>query len=243
VPTTFPQGYAYAQHKPWFLRSAAEFRPDPPPSLKSALWARDYNESKSVGSLSSTVRTAQQTDFARFWATSLPDVFIGVVRSYATTPGRDVTRNARLYAVVTAAMNDAEIAEQDAKYHYQFWRPITAIRNGDIDGNTATERDANWQPLLVTPLNPEYPCGNCVFASVVVTVLRAEAGGKPLPILSTVSNTAPGERRQWSRPEDLVREVSEARIVAGVHYRNSTEVGNRLGEKVGSVVAAAYALR
>jgi hypothetical protein len=243
VPTTFPLGYAFAQHRPWFMKSAAQFRPEPPPPLKSALWARDYNEIKVLGSATSTVRTPEQDAIARFWATSLPDVHMGVVRSVASAPGREVTRNARLYAVVTAAMNDAEIAVLEAKYHYSFWRPITAIRNGDRDDNSATERDPDWTPLIVTPLHPEYPCAHCVIAATIATVIRAEAGPEPLPTLKTTSNTAPGVTRQWTRTEDVVKEVSEGRILDGVHYRNSTEVGNRMGAQVGALVAAAYGLR
>lgn len=243
VPTTFPLGYAFAQHRPWFMKSAAQFRPGPPPALTSALWARDYNEIKAVGSATSTVRTPEQTEIARFWATALPDVHMGVVRSVATVPGREVTRNARLYATVTAALNDGEIAVLEAKYHYSFWRPITAIRNGDRDDNPATERDPDWTPLIVTPLHPEYPCAHCLIASLIATVIRADAGREPLPTLKTTSNTAPGVTRQWTRPEDLVKEVSEGRILDGVHYRNSTEVGNRMGAQIGALVAAAYGLR
>jgi len=243
VPTTIPQGWAFAQHKPWFMQSAAQLRPAAPPSLKSSLWARDYNEIKALGSVSSTARTPEQTAIARFWASSLPDIYIGVARSVSAVAGRNVTRNARLYAAITAGMNDAEIAVQDAKYHYNFWRPITAIRNGDRDDNAATERDADWTPLTTTPLNPEYPCGNCVYASLLATIIRADAGSMALPTVSTVSNTAPGVTRQWSRLGDLVTEVSTARICAGVHFRNSTEVGNRLGEQVGKLVVAAYALQ
>lgn len=242
VPTTFPLGYAFAQHRPWFMKSAAQFRPGPPPALSSALWARDYNEIKAVGSATSTVRTAEQTAIARFWATSLPDVHMGVVHSVASAPGREVTRNARLYAAVTAAMNDGEIAVLEAKYHYSFWRPITAIRNGDRDDNPATERDADWTPLIATPLHPEYPCAHCMIASLIATVIRADAGRDPVPTLKTTSNTAPGVTRQWTRTEDVVKEVSEARILDGVHYRNSTEVGNRMGEQIGALVAAAYQL-
>jgi hypothetical protein len=168
---------------------------------------------------------------------------MGVVHSVAIAAGREVTRNARLYAAVTAAMNDAEIAVLEAKYHYNFWRPITAIRNGDRDGNPATERDPDWTPLIATPLHPEYPCAHCVIASTIATVIRAEVGRGPLPILISTSNTAPGVSRQWTRTEDVVKEVSEARILDGVHYRNSTEVGNRMGAQVGALVAAAYGLR
>jgi hypothetical protein len=242
VPTTFPLGYAFAQHKPWFMKSVSQFRPGPPPTLTSALWARDYNEIKAIGSATSTVRTLEQTDIARFWATSLPDIHMGVVRSVDTAPGREVTRNARLYAVVAAAMNEVEIAVLEAKYHYQFWRPITAIRNGDRDNNPKTDRDPDWTPLIVTPLNPEYPCGNCAVAAMVVAVIRAEAGSEPLPTLKTTSNTARGVTRQWTHTEDLVRELSEGRIYDGVHFRNSTEVGNRMGAQIGKLVAAAYRL-
>jgi len=242
VPTTFPLGYAVAQHRPWFMKSAAQFRPGPPPALNSALWARDYNEIKAIGSATSTVRTAEQTGIARFWATALPDVHMGVVRSVAVAPGRDVTRNARLYAVVTAALNEAEIAVFEAKYHYQFWRPITALRNGDRDDNAATERDPEWAPMIVTPVQPEYPCAHCMIAATIATIIRIEAGREPLPGLSSTSNTAPGVTRRWTRTEDVVREVSEARIYDGVHYRHSTEVGNRMGEQVGALVAAAFRL-
>ena len=243
VPTTIPTGWSLGQYRPWFMKSAAQFRPGPPPALKSALWARDYNEIKAVGSATSTVRTAEQTEIARFWATALPDIHLGLARSLATAPGREVTRNARLYAAVTAAMNETETAVFEAKYHYLFWRPITAIRNGDRDGNSATERDADWTPLIVTPMQPEYPCAHCMLASSVTTVLRAEAGGKSALSLSTTSNTAPGVTRRWASTDAVVQEVSGARIWGGVHYRTSTEVGNRMGEQVGELVAAAYGLR
>jgi hypothetical protein len=222
VPTTFPLGYAFAQHRPWFMKSAAQFRPGPPPALTSALWARDYNEIKLIGSVTSKVRTAEQTAVARFWATALPDVHMGIIHSVAIAPGREVTRNARLY---------------------NFWRPITAIRNGDRDGNPATERDPDWTPLIATPLHPEYPCAHCVIAATIAAVIRADVGSAPLPTLTSTSNTAPGVKRQWRRTEDVVKEVSEARILDGVHYRNSTEVGNRMGMQVGALVAAAYGLR
>jgi hypothetical protein len=243
VPTTIPTGWSLGQHRPWFMKSAAQFRPAPPPALKSALWARDYNEIKAVGSGTSTVRTAEQAEIARFWATALPDVHLGLARSVATAPGRDVTRNARLYAAVTAAMNETETSVFEAKYHYLFWRPITAIRNGDRDDNAATERDADWTPLIATPMQPEYPCAHCMLAASIATVLRAEGGGSPALQLSTTSNTAPGVTRRWTSTQAVVQEVSMARIWGGVHYRNSTEVGNRMGEQVGELVAAAYGLR
>ncbi|GAC1699878.1 MAG: vanadium-dependent haloperoxidase [Steroidobacteraceae bacterium] len=242
VPTTIPTGWALPQQRPWFLQSAAQLRPGPPPPLTSALWARDYNELRAVGGTASTSRTAEQTSIARFWATALPDIHVGLVRSVAVAPGREVTRNARLYAAAAAAMNETEIAVFEAKYHYLFWRPITAIRNGDRDGNDATERDADWVPLITTPMQPEYPCAHCMLAATLATVIRAENGGNAKISLSTTSNTAPGVTRRWSSTEELVQEVSMARIWAGVHYRYSTEVGNHMGEQVGALVAAAYGL-
>ena len=242
VPTTVPTGWSVGQHRPWFMKSAAQFRPGPPPALTSTLWARDYNEIKTLGSATSTVRTAEQTEIARFWATALPDIHIGVVRSVATAPGREVTRNARLYAAAVAAMNEVEIAVFEAKYYYQFWRPITAIRNGDRDDNPATERDADWVPLVATPMQPEYPCAHCMLASVIATVIRADAGGSPAVNLSTTSNTLRGVTRRWTSTEDLVHEVSMARVWAGVHFRNSCEVGTRMGARVGALVATAYSL-
>ena len=242
VPTTIPTGWSLGQHRPWFMKSPAEFRPGPPPALKSAVWARDYNEIKAVGSATSTVRTPEQTEIARFWATALPDIHLGLARSVAIAPGREVTRNARLYAAVTAAMNETETAVFEAKYHYLFWRPITAIRNGDRDDNAATERDPEWVPLIVTPMQPEYPCAHCMLAAAITTVLRAEAGGNSALNLSTTSNTARGVTRRWTSTDAVVQEVSMARIWAGVHYRTSTEVGNHMGEQVGALVARAYGL-
>jgi hypothetical protein len=135
-------------------------------------------------------------------------------------------------------MDDALIAVFDAKYHYMFWRPFTAIRNGDIDGNDATERDATWLPLIDTPMHPEYPCAHCIVASAVGSVLAVEIGNGPSPVLRSRSPTAPGIERTWNNVDDFVAEVAVARIYDGVHYRNSTEVGTAMGKKVGSLVAA-----
>jgi hypothetical protein len=140
-------------------------------------------------------------------------------------------------------MNEVEIAVFEAKYYYQFWRPITAIRNGDRDNNPATERDADWVPLVATPMQPEYPCAHCMLAAVIATVIRADAGGSSAVNLSTTSNTLRGVTRRWTSTEDLVQEVSLARIWAGVHFRNSCEVGTRMGRQVGALVASAYSLR
>jgi hypothetical protein len=126
----------------------------------------------------------------------------------------------------------------DAKYAYQFWRPFTAIRNGDQDGNDATERDPAWLPFIETPMHPEYPCAHCTAAGAYGAVLLAEIGNGPTPRLSGTSPTLPGATRTWASVADFVQEVSNARIYDGVHYRNSAEVGSALGRKVGELAVS-----
>jgi len=135
------------------------------------------------------------------------------------------------------AMDDGLIAVFDAKYTYNFWRPITAIRNADLDGNDATERDAGWTPFIDTPMHPEYPCAHCIVSASLGAVLDAEIGGGPMPKLSSASPTAGGAVRTWTSVGDFTREVAEARICDGVHYRNSAEVGTAMGKKIGEVAA------
>ena len=240
VPTVIPAVPHWPQRKPWLMTSSAQFRPGPPPTLTSEVWARDYAEIKALGSKNSTRRTAEQTEIARFWEATAPPIYHGVVRSVATVPGREVTQNARLFAAVTQAADDALIAVFDAKYHYNFWRPVTAIRNGDLDGNDATERDPSWTPFIDTPMHPEYPCAHCILSSAVGTVLQAEIGTGPMPTLTTTSVTAKGAARSWTKIDDFMQEVANARIYDGVHYRNSTEVGTAMGKQVGELVVAKY---
>jgi hypothetical protein len=240
VPTVIPVAPQWPQRKPWLMTSPAQFRPGPPPPLTSELWARDYNEIKALGGKSSMRRTAEQTEIARFWEATLPPIYHGIVRSVANVSGREVTQNARLFAAVTQATDDALIAVLDAKYHYNFWRPITAIRNGDIDGNDATERDPSWTPFIDTPMHPEYPCAHCIVSATVGTVLQAEIGAGPMPTLTTTSYTAKGAARSWARIDEFMQEVAQARIYDGVHYRNSTEVGTAMGKQIGELAAAKY---
>jgi hypothetical protein len=238
VTTILPDLAQWPGRKPWLLDRADQFRPGPPPSLTSAVWARDYNEIKALGGRQSTQRTAEQTAIARFWEARVPNVYLPVVLSVATTPGREPTRNARLLAVATQAMDDTLIAVTDAKFHYNFWRPITAIRNGDRDDNDATERDASWVPFIDTPMHPEYPCAHCALSGAVATVLEAEIGGGTMPTLRATSPTAPGMERSWTTFEAFKQEVANARIYDGVHFRNSTEVGTAMGKKIGELAAA-----
>ena len=235
VPTLIPAVPHWGKRTPWVMASPDQFRPAPPPSLTSATWARDYNEVKALGSKNSTQRTPEQTAIAKFWEATAPVVYWPVARSVANAPGRDVTDNARLLAVAAMAMDDALTAVFDAKYTYTFWRPITAIRNGELDGNDATVAEPGWTPFIDTPVHPEYPCAHCIVSSALGAVLVAEIGTGPVPKLSSASSTAGGAVRTWSSVDDFTQEVSMARILDGVHYRNSTEVAMAMGKKIGEL--------
>jgi len=240
VPTVIPAVAHWGKRRPWAMSRGDQFRPAGPPALTSQTWARDYNEIKALGSRNSTVRTAEQTAIAKFWEATLPSVYWPIARSVAVAPGREVTDNARFLAVAGMAMDDALIAVFDAKYTYNLWRPVTAIRNGDLDGNDATERDAGWTPFIDTPMHPEYPCAHCIVAGSLAAVLAAEIGAGPTPTLRSASYTAGGAVRTWTSTSAFAQEVALARIYDGVHYRYSTEVGSEMGRKVGELAVRSF---
>lgn len=241
VPTAVAAVPQWAQRRPWLMASPSQFRPAPPPALTSDTWARDYNEVKLVGARASTQRTPAQTDAARFWEYTGPAIYLGALRSVAEQPGRDLMRNARLYAAVAQAMDDAIIAVWDAKYHYGYWRPVTAIRNGDTDGHDATVRDAGWNALLESPLHPEYPSGHGILAGAMVGVLQAEFGGRaPQAPIATASPSVQGAVRRWGSLDEFLREVGDARVWAGIHYRTSVETASEMGRRIGQLAAARW---
>ena len=239
VTTTFPIGTQWGSVTPWVMEHGSQFRPAPPPALSSAEWAADYNEIKEIGAKKSARRSSEQTEVARFWTITGPQSFDPIVRQLATTPGRSLSQNARLFALVEMAVADSYIAVFDAKYTFNFWRPITAIRNGDIDGNDATARDPGWEPLIDTPLHPEYPCAHCINSGAARAVLESEFGTGPNP-LTMSSTTAPGVVHKWASIAEYAEEVSLARIYGGIHYRNSTVVGKAMGKKLGELAVQNY---
>ena len=234
VTTTLPIGTQWASMTPWMVEHASQFHPARPPALSSAEWTADYNEVKEIGGKKSARRTSEQTEIGYFWAMGGPQAIDPIPRQLAAAPGRSLSQNARLFALVEMAVEDSHIALYEAKYSFNFWRPITAIRNGDIDGNEATTLDPGWEPLIDTPLRPEYPCGHCVTSSAVRAVLEAEFGTGP-HLLMITSSTAPGIVHTWGSIAEYAEEVSAARIYGGVHYRNSTVVGKAMGKKIGEL--------
>jgi hypothetical protein len=158
------------------------------------------------------------------------------VRQLAGARNLDLLDSARFMALIAVAKSDAFVAVFDAKYHYDFWRPITAIRNGDLDDHPGTERDATWQPLEATPMHPEYPCAHCIQSGSVASVVKAVLGTVDIAEVAMTSPTAPGVTHRWTNLDAYTDEVANARIWAGFHYRFSTRVGTDMGHRIGEYV-------
>jgi hypothetical protein len=229
APTVAPQ---WPGVKPFAMTSGSQFRPEGPVALTSKEWTVDYNEIKDLGGHNSSKRSAQQSENARFWLASGGNIYYPVVRGIHESKKLNLIEGARLYALMAVARADALIAVFDAKYHYDFWRPVTAIRNGDMDDNPATERDATWTPIAETPMHPEYPCAHCTLAGSMTGVVEA-LFGTPDVRVSTTSPTLTGVTHSWTNMRALDTEVAEARIWAGFHYRFSVRVGQNMGRKIG----------
>jgi hypothetical protein len=236
VPTPITASSMWPNVKPFAMTSPSQFRPQPPIPLAGEEWAADYNEIRNLGGKNSTKRTARQTEDGRFWLITGPASYYPIVRQLVVAKKMDVIDSARFMALASTAAADAYIAVFDAKYHYDFWRPITAIRNGDIDDNPATELDAIWQPIDNTPMHPEYPCAHCITSAAVAAVIEAALGSAEIPEVSMTSPTAPGVSHRWTNVWAYADEVSMARIYAGFHYRFSTRVGQDMGRKIGRLV-------
>jgi len=235
--TLFQYGWEVSGIKPMALTSAQQFRPGPYPDLKSETWTKDYNEIKELGERDSTKRTAQQTEDARFWLTSGPIITHQILRQIVQAKNMSVLDSARFMAVVAVAEFDAAVAVLEAKWHYLFWRPMTAIRNGDIDDNPATERDATWMPIDPTPPHPEYPCAHCITSGAMSGAIKRMLDTAEIPEVALTASTAPGVTHRFTNIDAINAEVSTARIYAGFHYRYSTVVGSEMGQQVGDYVA------
>jgi hypothetical protein len=236
VPTAITINSMWPDMKPFAIAKGSQFRPKPPVAFDSAEWATDYNEIKDYGGQRSTKRTDQQTETARFWLVGAPAAYHPFIRQLVTAKQMNVVDSARFMAFVALGLNDAFIAVLDAKYHYNFWRPITAIRNGDIDGNPATAGEATWQPIANTPMHPEYPCAHCILSGTVAGIVKTALGSTDIPEIAVTSPTAPGVTHRFTDMTAYTEEIANARIWAGFHYRFSTRVGTEMGYQIGEYV-------
>lgn len=216
--------------RPFATQSHQQFRAPGPPSLASDAYATDLNEVQRVASATSTVRSAAQTAVARFHTEPPPPFWTRNLRQFATASDR-LADNARLAAMLYTAHHDGVAGCFDSKYHHNFWRPASAIQLADTDGNAATQPDAGWTPHLPTPNHPEYPAAHSCASAAVAEVLRSFYGTKRLrfEFTSTVAGTTP---HRYTSTDELVREIADARVWGGMHFRFSTEHGAELGRRV-----------
>jgi hypothetical protein len=233
VPTTTPLWEQYARAKPWVLKSSDQFRPGPPPALSSAEWARDYNEVKTLGGSKSTARTPEQTEAVKFWDNvNFGPSWQAVSRELAIGKQLSLADCARLFALLNMSLANAYIVNWDAKYTYNFWRPVTAIRNGDRDGNDGTERDAGWTSFNPTPMHPEYPSQATINATIAAAVLESVFGPvKAIPFTATDVRD-PKRTRQFTTLADMAEEQKNVRVWGGVHYRFAIRTSEDVGQKV-----------
>jgi hypothetical protein len=231
---------------PFLVRSPSQFRTDGPYSLTSAAYAADVNEVKSIGSINSVTRTAAQTHAAAFWNSNPAANYNAMARRFVDQLSLDVSDSARLFAMLDLSAADALITTWNDKYHWNFWRPITAIRRADTDGNPATVADPTWTPMfdpsfnsaiggagpaLITPPYPDHPSGATAYASASMHAFASFFGSDEMPFFAT-SSRFPGEQRTFTRFSDVTNEILEARIWSGIHFRNPDVQAANLGRDV-----------
>jgi membrane-associated phospholipid phosphatase len=219
---------------PFVLNDAAQFRPDPPPALTSQAYAQALNEVKSLGQNTSTTRTPDQTVIAKFWAGPIWNTWNEIAENAALAHHTNLVTTARLFAALNLSFADSTISFYDAKYHYQLWRPITAIRLANTDGNPATVGDPNWTPLAVTAADPSYPGAHSTISATGATVLSAFFGNQDQ--ISVTSDVLPGVVRTFASFSDVATEAGLSRIYAGQHTRLDHEAGLALGHAVAQFV-------
>ena len=240
VPTTPPLFPQYATAKAWGLTTASQFRPGPPPELSSALYARDYNETKEFGGLKSLKRTDAQSDAVRFWTqANLGPAWFQAATQLSARKGLALADSARLFALMSMGLANGFIADWDAKFQYNYWRPLTAIRNGDQDGNDATERDPGWLPLNATPMHPEYPSQAGINVGAASGILESVFGNGPESYV--VTDIADARlSRQFTSFAQMAVEQKEVRVWGGIHFRNSLDVGEAMGHKIADQLVGSY---
>jgi hypothetical protein len=223
--------------KPFLLRKSARLRVRGPNPLTSAKYAAEFNEVKTIGSLNSTIRTADQTDAARFWAGGFAP-WIVATRQLSVDRGLGVADNARLFAMLYLTAADAGIRCWDQKARWLFWRPITAIRAAETDGNPATEPDPTWTSLIPAPPYPDHPSGLLCFNGSIAQTLRQFFGTNRIAFSVTSANS--GTTRSYTRLSQATREAINARVWSGIHFRKADRQGARIGKQVARYCAKHY---
>jgi hypothetical protein len=215
---------------PFVLKDPAGFRPPPPYSIEHHQYAQDFAEVKLIGATQSTERSDEQTEIARFWAEPMATMWNRIARTVAQQQGLGLWESARLLAVLDFALADATISVYAAKYVYNFWRPLTAIRNADLDGNPDTDADLEWTSLLTASNHPEYPSPHSYQAGAAAAVLAATFGDVGFAIQSV---TLPNVTRTFDSFSEAAAEIGESRIYGGIHFRRAVEVGLKRGTVIG----------
>jgi PAP2 superfamily/Domain of unknown function (DUF4114) len=228
---------------PFALESGSQFRPDAPPVLTSTEYAKDFNLTKDLGSLNSTTRTADQTEVAKFWADgggtyTPPGHWNSIATQLLSQNNASLVESAHTLGVLSITLADAAIACWDAKYTYDAWRPVTAIRQAALDGNSATTADATWQPLIATPPFPEYTSGHSTFSSAAATVLTELMGNNVS--FTTSSIGLPGVNRSFTSFQQAAQEAGISRIYGGIHFLSANTSGLECGEQIGDYVISNF---
>ncbi len=215
------------------LKQADQFRVAPQPSLDSKVYADGYNEVKQMGDKASKARTADQTTYAKFWYEFSEIGWNRVARVAAQDRKLDLLSTARLFALLNMAMVDSYTAGWDSKFHYNFWRPYTAIRGAETDGNATTSPDANWEPLMPTPPVQDYPSTHSALGNAAATVLAHVLGDQTRFTMTSTTAETPNATRTFGRFSQAANENADSRVRAGLHFRFSCDAGQDLGNKVG----------
>jgi hypothetical protein len=221
-----------AKVRPFTMKEPSQFRPGPPPSLESHRWARAYQLTQAYGDINSTLRTPAQSEIAIFWTENTAGHWNRNIRAQAQRLDLDAIVTARLLAMTNAAMADAWIACWDAKYHYSFWRPVTAVQQGDTDGRPDTVADPSWLPFRTTPNHPEYPGAHACVSTAAAHALRRffRQNETTFPMDAVVNGVT--YVHTFTRYTDAGAEARVARILGGMHYEFSNEAGARIGRQI-----------
>jgi hypothetical protein len=221
---------------PFGISSASDYLLDPPPALTSRAYTKAYNEVMTVGEINSSARPQDRSDVATFFAATSPtQAFNQAARLVAEEMGGSLSENARALALMNMAISDSIVASFYNKYHYNFWRPETAIHAGDTDRNRKTEADPDWVPFILTPCFPSYPSNHGSAGNAAAEVLRRLYGEAAHAI--TLTNAAvPAITLQYDSFKEITDDISDARVYGGIHFRTDQEAGAHLGRAIGAAV-------